>query len=165
MKEKIRFKLNLFDTVIILLAVIVAAVLLWNRLAPKSDGGAVAPTQQTIEYTIRLRGAMEGTGALVQPGDVLEDAIKNYSIGTVVSVTIGPAKTAAIDEANRVLRQAETPEREDIDIVITARATENEAQILVDGGFEVRVGEPAWVRGPGYLGSGTIINIAREQEG
>ena len=162
MKEKIRFKLNLFDTVIILVAVAVAAFLLWGRLAPKSDGGVAAPTQQTIQYTIRIRGAIEGTGALVQAGDALEDAIKNYNIGTVVSVTYGPAKTAAIDEANRILRQAETPEREDIDIVITAKATENEAQILVDGGFEVRVGEPAWLRGPGYLGSGTIINIARE---
>jgi len=162
MKEKIRFKLNLFDTVIILAAVAVAAVLLWGRLAPKSDGGAAAPTQQTIQYTLRIRGAIEGTAALIQPGDALEDAIKNYNIGTVVSITYSPAKTAAIDEANRILRQAETPEREDIDIVITAKATENEAQILVDGGFEVRVGEPAWVRGPGYLGSGTIINIARE---
>jgi len=164
MKEKLHFKLNLFDTIIILLALGAAVFMLWNRFAPKGDGGATVAAGHTIQYTIRLRSTIPGTVDLVQPGDALEDAIKNFKIGNVISATAQPARAQAIDEENDKVNMAVVPDKEDIDIVVEAVATENEAHFLVGGGYEVRAGEQIWMRGPGYLGSGFIINVARNQE-
>jgi len=160
-KRGFRLRLNLFDSIVLLLALGIAATLLWSYLAPKQVGGDLVPAAETIQYTICLHGTLSGTGALVEPGNALVDAVKNYNLGTVVSSSTAPARTSVLDEDNLILRMAEIPDREDITIVIRATATENDAQLLVDGGFEVRAGEPIYVRGPGYMGSGYITAIER----
>lgn len=158
---KFRLRLNLFDLIVLLVALGIGGMLLWNRLAPQQQGGAIAPSQVSIQYTICLRNTLTGTGDLVESGDALVDAVKNYKLGNVVSSSVGPALSSTLDEESQTMYMAEIPGREDIEIVIEAIATENDAQLLVDGGYEVRVGEQIFVRGPGYLGSGYIIAIER----
>ena len=42
-----------------------------------------------------------------------------------------------------------------------ASVTYGEEDILVGSGYELRVGEKIYVRGPGYLGSGEVYAIER----
>ena len=158
-----RLKLNLFDGIVILLALAVGAVLLYMNLkpAPAPAGDTSTPAAATTQYTIRIMEALPGTGALIESGDLLLDVVKNYELGTVVSATVRPATDSIIDEEALAYVTAEIPGYEDIDIVVEATVTYGEEKILVGSGYELRVGEEIFVRGPGYLGSGEVYAIER----
>ena len=55
------------------------AVLGYFMLKPAAPTEAT-PGVQTIRYTVRVEGAIAGTGAQIKPGHVLADSIKNYNI-------------------------------------------------------------------------------------
>ena len=105
---------------------------------------------------------LEGTGALIQPGDVLKDNIKNYNLGTVESVEIVPATMEVVDEYNKANVRATLEGYEDALVTVVASCTEGPSSLLVDGGYTLRVNTTAYIRGEGYMGSGPIISIERE---
>ena len=159
---RFRLKVNLFDGIVILLALAVAAVLLWSQLKPAASGGETAgPAASTMHYTVRLLKTIPGTGALVQPGDALRDVVKNYDLGTVVSATVLPATDSIINEDTHSYVTAEIPGYEDVEIVIESKATYDSEAVLVGGGYDIRVGDEIFVRGPGYLGSGEVWAMER----
>lgn len=157
-----RLKLNLFDGIVILLALAVAAVLLYMNLKPAAPAGDTsAPAAATTQYTIRLQKTLPGTGELIEAGDALVDVVKNFELGTVVSATVMPATDSIINEEAKAYVTAEIPGYEDIEIVVESSVTYGEENILVGSGYKLRVGEKIYVRGPGYLGSGEVYAIER----
>lgn len=157
-----RLKLNLFDGIVILLALAVAAVLLYMNLKPAAPAGDTsAPVAATTQYTIRLQKTLPGTGDLIESGDALVDVVKNFELGTVVSATVMPATDSIINEEAKAYVTAEIPGYEDIEIVVESSVTYGEENILVGSGYKLRVGEKIYVRGPGYLGSGEVYAIER----
>ena len=159
-KGRFRLKLNLFDMIVILLAVAVGAVLLWSRLKPAASG-ATGPSASAMEYTIRLQKVREGTGALIHQGDALEDVVKNYALGQVVSVTVMPATSSIVNEETETYVTAQIPGYEDVELVVSSTAVYGEEKITLGSGYELRVGQKIYVRGPGYLGSGEVWAIER----
>ena len=158
--NKFRLHLNLFDCVVIFLALAVGGVLLWNRMKPQETAVA-APAASSIQYTIRLQKVLEGTGALVKPGDELVDAVKNFDLGKVAEVSVEPASRSIVNEENQTYVTAQIPGYEDIYITIQTAATRSSENILLGSGYEIRVAEQIYVRGPGYLGSGDVYAIER----
>ncbi len=161
--EKFRFRLNLFDALVILAALAVAAFLIWSRMRPAAAPSA-APAQ-TVRYTLCVKRMMEGSGALVQPGDDLTDIVQNYPLGTVVSAEVVPASCYAIDEETLSYYKAEVPGREDVYIQVESAAEISESQVSVGGGYALRVGAAVRVKGPGYIGSGEVYSIERGEQG
>lgn len=160
--KRFRLKLNLFDGIVIVVALAVAAVMLYMQMKPAaSSGDTSTPAASTTQYTIRLQKTLPGTAALIEEGDALVDVVKNFELGTVVSATAQPATDSIIDENAKAYVTAEIPGYEDIDIVVKASVTYGEEDILVGSGYELRVGEKIYVRGPGYLGSGEVYAIER----
>lgn len=161
-KGRFRLKLNLFDGIVIVAALAVAAVLLYMQMRPAAPAGdASTPVAATTQYTIRLQKTLPGTADLIEAGDALVDVVKNFELGTVVSATAMPATDSIINENAKSYVTAEIPGYEDIDIVVEASVTYGEEKILVGSGYELRVGEKIFVRGPGYLGSGEVYAIER----
>ena len=158
-KAKFRLHLNLFDCIVILAALAVAALLLWSRMQPEET--VDTPTASKIQYTIVLRKTVSGTGALVQEGDALVDAVKNFDLGRVVAAEVVPAERAILSEDLGAYVMAELPGYEDIFFHMESTATGSESQIVLGSGYELRVGEDIYVRGPGYLGSGKVYAIER----
>jgi len=158
-EQKFRFRINLFDAVVILIALAAGAFLLWNRFKPEST--PLGPSPEGIRYTIRLQRLVPGTAELMEPGDLLEDNVKNYELGTVVSTTSMPATRVMLDEEEGRYVKAEIPGYYDVDIVVDSTATVTEETVQVGGGYTLRVGEVIYVRGPGYLGSGVVYGIER----
>ena len=157
-----RLKLNLFDGIVILAALAVGAVLLYMNLKPAAPAGDTStPAAATTQYTIRLQKTLPGTGELIEAGDALVDVVKNFELGTVVSATVMPATDSIINEEAKAYVTAEIPGYEDIEIVVESSVTYGEEKILVGPGYELRVGEEIFVRGPGYLGSGEVYAIER----
>ena len=155
-QNKRRIRLNLFDGIVILIALAVAGVLLWMQMKPAASNAAT-PAAATMQYTIRLQKVLPGTDDLIESGDALVDVVKNFELGTVVSATVMPATDSIIDEDEK----AYVTGYEDIDIVVESTATYGEEKVLVGSGYELRVGEKIYVRGPGYLGSGEVYAIER----
>jgi len=158
-KAKFRFHLNLFDCIVILAALAVAVLLVYSRMKPQETADAPAAAKQ--QYTILLRKTVAGTGALVKQGDALVDAVKNFDLGRVVSSQTKPAVRSILNEDEGCYVTAEIPGYEDIYIVVESTSTVNDSQVLLGSGYEVRVGNDIFVRGPGYLGSGKVYAIER----
>ena len=159
---KFRLRLNLFDGIVLVLALAVGAFLLWSAVKPAAAPaeGETASTA-TVRYTVRFQKWIEGTGSLVEPGDKLVDNIKNYELGTVVSAEVVPAKSLQLNHQDRQYVLAEIPGYEDVLVTVEAPCESGES-IILGGGYALRVGSVAYIRGEGYMASGPIISIERE---
>lgn len=158
-KHKFRLRLNLFDCIVILIAVAVAGFLLWSRLKP-ADTAAV-PAAEKLRYTICLQKVIDGASEQMGAGDKLVDAVKKYDLGQVVSVEARPATKSIINEEQRCYVTADIPGYEDVFLVVESTAAIGEEKVLVGSGYELHVGEEIFVRGPGYLGSGVVYAMER----
>ena len=162
---KFRLRLNLFDAIVILAVLAVGALLLWVRLRPAVPVQAEPGTQDTVRYTVRFQRWVPGTGSLVTPGDQIADNVKNYEIGRVVSAQVVPTQQQVVDQENRRWVWAEVEGLEDVLVTIEAPCSVSEESITVGGGYELRVGVMAYLRGNGYMGSGPIVAIEQGVQG
>lgn len=158
-KKTFGLRLNLFDTIVIVAALLVGGILLWMQMKPAAPDAA--PAAEKLRFTIVLEKTVPGTGSQVENGDLLVDTIKNYEIGNVVSSKTVPAQDFALDEASGCYVLADVPEKEDIYITVESNAVVTDESVTVGTGYVLRVGEWIFVRGPGYLGSGKVYAIER----
>ena len=164
-KSNFRLRLNLFDGIVLLLALAVGALLVWSRLKPAAPVPSDPTVQDTVRYTIRLQRWIPGTSALVKEGDQIADNIKNFEIGHVVAVEPAPARMQVLDHENRRVVWAEIEGMEDVLVTIEATCVTSDESITVGGGYQVRVGAMAYVKGEGYLGSGPIVALEQGVQG
>ena len=162
--HKFRLRLNLFDAIVLIVVLLAGAAFAWLSLR-SGQSDSTASAAQTVQYTVVFQKMDAGDSKLIQPGDKLEDAIKNYSLGTVVSVETKPAVTQVLDEVNRRYVDAALDGFEDVYITVTSSCTDSGDKLLLGGGYDFRVGQTAYVRGPGYMGSGPVVAIERGTKG
>lgn len=162
---KFRLRLNLFDGIVIVLALAVGGLLLWSRLKPAAPIPADPTVQDTVRYTVRLQRWAPGTSALVEVGDQIADNIKNFEVGRVVAVEAAPALVQVLDQDSRRVVWAELEGMEDVLITIEAPCVTSDESITVGGGYQVRVGALAFLKGQGYLGSGPIVALEQGVQG
>ena len=161
--EKFHLRLNLFDGIVLVLAVLVAGFLVWNHMKPADS--AESPETARMEYVVRFQRWPEGSSQLVQVGDKLLDNVKNFSLGTVKAVEAVPATGEAFNEAEKRFDRAEAPGFEDVLVTVESEhITVNEDKIMVDGGVQLRVGTTLYIRGNGYMASGPVVSIERAEE-
>ena len=163
MNKKFRFKLNLFDGIVLVIGLVAVAVLGYFMLKPAAPTEAT-PGVQTIRYTVRVEGAIAGTGAQIKPGHVLADSIKNYNIGTVESVETRVSRIKTFDESAQRFVYAEQKGMEDVYLTVTAPATIGENAVILDGGYSLRVNAMAYIRGEGFVGFGPVVSIERGEK-
>ena len=95
----------------------------------------------------------------------LVDTVKNYQMGNVVSVWAEPAVVQVLDQESRTYVDAVLEGFEDVYVTVESTCTDSGEALLLDGGYDFRVGQTTYVRGPGYMGSGPVTEIVREAEG
>ena len=158
-QKRFRLKLNLFDGIVILLAVAVAAFLLWRTLKPELPVQADPAAASTVRYTVRFKRWMPGTSHVVEAGDRIIDNIKNFEVGHVVSAQVATATSQTLDVQNDRYIWMEMDGFEDLLVTIESPCVITDAAITVGGGYELRVGSTAYLKGEGYMGSGPIVAI------
>lgn len=159
---KFRLRLNLFDGIVLVLALAAGAFLLWTSLKPAAAPVGDASSAATVRYTVCFQRWIEGTGSLIQSGDKLVDNIKNYEMGSVVSAEVVPAQSQQLDHVNRQYVLSGVSGYEDVLVTVESPCTKNDEAITLGGGYALRVGAMAYIRGEGYMASGPIISIERE---
>lgn len=158
---KFRLRLNLFDTLVLVLAVLAVGLLLWWAVrSPSGDGAA---SSATVRYTVCFQRWEAGSAAIIHPDDSIADNIKNYEMGHVVSVQAVPARTLTVDQEGRSFVRAELEGFEDVLVTVESDCTVSDGAVIVGGGYEVRVGSMGSYRGEGYMGSGPITAIEIEE--
>ena len=95
---KFRLRLNFFDSIVLLLALLAGAFLLWRAVAPHQAENVVIPQTQQVRYTIRLTRALPILEELVQPGQSITDSARNNALGTVVEVQCEPGTYFTLSE-------------------------------------------------------------------
>lgn len=159
-QEKFRLRLNLFDSIVLILALAAGAFLLWNALKPRGAEPEQAEAS-AIRYTICLQRCVPGTLEAVAEGARLTDSIRNYEIGNVVSAWSAPAKEFAVDSVNKRWTLAEIDGYEDVFLSVAAEGTVSESAVTLSSGYLLRTGANAYIQGDGFLGSGYIYAIER----
>ena len=161
-QKNFRLRLNLFDGIVLVLALAVGALLLWSALKPAAPAATETVNTTTVQYTVRFQKWIEGTGALVEPGDKLVDNIKNYELGTVVSAQVVPAQSLQLSHDDRAFVLTTIDGYEDVLVTVESPCTISNEAITLGGGYALRVGSTAYIRGEGYMASGPIISMERE---
>ena len=120
-KPKFRFRLNLFDSIVLVLALAVGAFLVWSAIKPAAAPaeGAVSAAG-TVQYTIRFQKMIQGVSERIKPGDQLVDTVKNYELGTVVSVETVPAQALIQDHEDKAFVLAGIEGYEDALVTVEA---------------------------------------------
>ena len=158
---KFRLRLNFFDSIVLLLALLAGAFLLWRAVAPHQAENVAIPQTQQVRYTIRLTRALPILEELVQPGQSITDSARNNALGTVVEVQCEPGTYFTLSEREHAWINAPVPDRINVNMTVEASATGDDSQLLINGSYALRVGDKIYVRGPGYIGSGDVIVIER----
>ena len=156
---KFRLRLNLFDTIVLVLALAVGAFLLWRAVKPAAPVQADPTATSTIRYTVRFQRWIPGTSEIIKPGDRIADNIKNYEVGHVVSAQAVPALVQTPDRESRRWVWAELEGFEDVLVTLEVPAKASESNIMANGKYVLRVGSMVYLRGEGYMGSGPIVAL------
>lgn len=159
-EKKFRLRLNLFDSAVLLLALAAGAFLLWNALKP-GDAPQQAETS-TIRYTLRFQRWLEGASSAIREGARLTDSIRNYEMGNVVSAQAVPAVEQVLDHVNRAYVLTEIDGYEDVIVTVEAPGTISQQAVTLSSGYVLRVGAQAFVQGDGFLSTGYVYAIERE---
>lgn len=157
-KEKMKFHLNLFDAMVMIVALAVGAVILWQMLDQNSST-TLRTTQ--VQYAITIKEASGGTGDLIPVGSSLTDAVKNYDLGVILSKEVYPAEKQVLNHFEHEYQTAYLEGYEDIVVELLVDVTETSTELVIDGGYELRVGDLIYMRGAGYMAAGYITRIDR----
>lgn len=153
--EKKRWRINLFDIVIILVV-----LCLGIALYAFTHKTVVVETKK-VTYQLEMIECPEGFAEKIHVGDKLTDNIKNYHMGTVVAVEAEPATKLGDDRVNGAIVERPLPGLETIKLTVEANVTESNSDLKVDGGYVVKAGKEIAVKGNGYAGKGYILTVNR----
>ena len=83
----------------------------------------------------------------IQPGDKLVDNIKNFEMGTVISAEAVPVQSLQLDHDNQQYVLADLEGYEDVLVTVESPCTLSDEALTTAGGYAVRVGAIAYIRG------------------
>lgn len=155
-KKTFRPRFNLFDVVIILLALAVvgAAMLLRNR----STGTESARETVPVRYTVELTRAPQDMANQMHAGDDIYRSTDSAYLGKIVDVRSGPHyENEYLPETGRFVRY-EVPESADIYVTVEGQAFWNGKDITVEGVSPKICGE-MFVKGKGFARLGFVCGI------
>ena len=153
--EKRRHKINIFDIVVFVVLIIVAAF--GYRYLNKGK----SVNTNKIRYTMELTDNPEGFSKNIQVGDKITDNVKNYYMGEVVDVQAEPCKKLVNDTVNGAIRDSACEGKETDIVTLEANVTDDGANYRVNGYYTVKAGLEVAVKGNGYAGRGYILTIER----
>ncbi len=165
-KKKISWKLNLFDIGLIAVVVIAAAIFAFMKLGgsstpvdPSTD--QPAPPPASVRYVVQVEQALPQTAEQVAVGQHLYERTRKEDMGVIETLEITPAQTLTKDELSGTFHFVEVPDRVDVTMTLSSPATFSDTAIVLASGLEVRAGNSVRVLGPGYYGSGYILEVER----
>lgn len=162
--SKFRLKLSIFDVVVLVLVIAVAAILLWKVLKPAKPvvDEPAASTSTMVHYTMKYVRWENGHTDMIRVGSNVYDNVKNSFIGTITSVEVVPYKVLLLDHESREYVLATTDQIQEVIVEVECPGSYNADSVVLEEGYTILVGATAYVRGEGYMTTATIMGISRE---
>lgn len=162
-KSRPRWKLNIFDIIIIAAVIITAGVFIfiWRNSGKSSNAAAT----YSVNYTIELSGMLEGTSEKIKTGDTVMDSTKKFIMGTVTNLTVEPATKPEPNYETGDTVESVIPGRETVLVELVCDCSATDSQITAASGYIIRIGNEVTAAGPGYAGKGYVVAIKREDLG
>lgn len=158
-KEKIKFRFNLIDAVLVAV-ILAAAVLLVYIFSSSSVSLFGGKSSVDIIYTVELRKIREEFRSedLIKVGDSVTDSVTLYAIGEVVEEAVyEPFMYKGVDSEGKV-KTEKYPDFMNITLTIRASADTSEG-IYSIGGYSMAVGKKVSLRVPNFTGEGYCTSI------
>lgn len=157
MNEPKMKKVNGLD--IFIIAIIAIACIFGYSYMNKGNTIVTNNTQKVV-YKIRTTESFPKVYDAIAEESTLYDSLKNINIGKIISKETVPSTRYGVDKNNKKVVETELTNKMDITLTIEADATITDKSISVNG-YELKVGNEAYIKGKGYAGMGYVISIER----
>ena len=148
-------RLNFFDLLLIVLAVLIIAggaafVVYQNSRTPENS--------TVIEYTVLVRDLPEEMNVRAEAGQTVIDTIRLGEIGEVVSLTMKPATYDAFDHTTETTLHGEYEDLNLAEFTFRADANKTESSYMINN-VRVSVGAEVHFRTPTFIGFGYVTEV------
>ncbi|MDR3311172.1 MAG: DUF4330 family protein [Oscillospiraceae bacterium] len=161
--RKIKWKLNFFDVVIIA-AALVAAYIGYRALNSDRGGSPIigGGRQATVRYTLELANLYRDQAEAIKKGDTVIEIVEKRVVGVIASEPLIEqyVSTSENEETGNTV-MSPVPDRWRVTLVIDMDAVETSSE-YTSNGFVLRAGANLAASGPGWAGTGVILDIERE---
>ena len=157
MNEPRMKKINGLD--IFIIAIIAVVCIFGYSYMNRGNKVATANTQKVV-YQIRTTESSPNVYEVIEDGAIIYDSLKNINIGKIVSKETTPSVRYGVDKKDKEVVETALTNKVDITLTVEADATITDKSISVNG-YEIKVGNEAYVKGKGYAGIGYIVSIER----
>lgn len=155
-KGRLFGRISLFDIIIVLLVVIVAAGVYVKFLS--GNGGKAAEVSK-IRYDIEIKNVGKDFVDAINMRDPIRDSVRGNDLGWVAGKNVVPATKMNTDYINGKFVKSSIAGMYDVTVTIEADATIGAKDIIV-GGEDIRVGKKMSIKGKGYANTGFVLSIA-----
>ncbi|MBQ9267878.1 MAG: DUF4330 family protein [Clostridia bacterium] len=156
-ETKKKRRINLLDIVIILLVLVVGVFGI--RYLRKSD--VVAPDTVKVVYQIRTNEIEPVVYDRISEDTDIYDSVKNYYIGKIKVKELLPAEREVFNEETDEYVLDEVEGKINVLLTIEADGVVSGKDIVLGGGYDMKVGNAAYVKGKGYAAIGYVVAIER----
>ena len=157
-KRKIRF--NLIDFLLIVIALLLVAVLVYVFLPNSVIKGFFAEDSVSIQYAIEFKGVDEAFLESIKQDDLVIDSVSKAEIGVVTAVDYSTQYTElTYDEGSSTGVLSVVPNKYNVIVTITAMADYSADTGYTIGGVRIAVGELIAARFPNFACEGYCISV------
>ncbi len=157
--KKTPLRLNFFDILLIVLAVVIIAVgaaLVIYSTAQSTD-------ETRIQYTVLVKELPQEIVIKAQPGESVVDTVKLGTIGEVVSYEILPATYDELNHETNALVHGTYDDLISVSFTFAADAEISDHAYMV-GNMRVAVGAQIFFRTPSFTGFGFVTDVTEITE-
>lgn len=154
-------KFNAVDAAIIIVIIAIVGV-----AAFLLSTGKIGKTTDTVmlEYSVEIRQIHDDFVDNFKVGDQMVDSVQKYNIGKVIAVDYENAVYVGTDLSTGTLTAYDYPDHSTVTLTVLAEAIIGDnGRYIIDGGYDLSVGTPVYVRLPDFNGMG-FCTAFRETE-
>ncbi len=159
-EDKKRGKFNLIDLLLIIIAVLVIAVIVYVFFPNSWLGNITADDTVEIQYSLEIQGVDEAFLEKINENDNVLNSVTKSNIGTVTAVDYSTQYTEL--KYNEQLGEgvlSVVPDKRNVIVTISAAANFTEGKGYTVNGTRIAVGEKIYVRFPDYVCEGHCISV------
>lgn len=153
-------KMKKFNVLDIFIIIIILLACIFGYSYINKDNGIIANNTQKVTYQIKTSESIPQVYDAIENQTIIYDSLKNINIGTIIEKENTPTVKYGTNKKENKIVETEIDGKVDITLTIEADAVVTEKSITING-YEIKVGNEAYIKGKGYAGKGYIVSIER----
>lgn len=158
-------KFNFIDALLIVVAVTVAATLVYVFLPSSFFKKLLSDDTKEVQYTIEFVAVDEEFLNNVQIDNIVYDSVSKSELGKVYSVDYSnPYEELVYDESTNTCVLTSVEGKYNVQVTVTATSQYNEGEGYSVSGTRIAIGEKIYARFPNFVGEGYCIGLTVKED-